>query len=398
MAKKIILVIVIMGLACGSVIYIPKANSAAVVTDPINAGINAVTAGSATSLTVKEYVLDTIARAIARALLSAATSGMIKKIQGGGRDGGPAFVQNWRNYQTDSQYRGENVFRSILAGTRLCNYFSGDVKNLFGANQKVPSAGQNLRVDNFDPFALRANCTLPSNFNMANYQNDFAGNGGWEAWSRLMEPQNNYYGALFGSLDEADKQRGLEESGDLNEALAGSGYTSIRDKNCAGTGAGAKCAFLGKVFTPGDLLGKSAASTIDNDLGWLVSSDEIGEILIDLTTAITSRMINLATSDSSKDYESAPKADSRTNGYLSCINSCPASDNLACQTNCADAWGYRPPQSNYTPPSDSGNGDGNGDGEPSPGGEGPCASQEEIDSFLESNPGDEGRLAEAFPC
>src|SRR3989344_2964867 len=164
MAKKIIIVIVIMGLACGSVIYIPKANSAAVVTDPINAGINAVTAGSATSLTVKEYVLDTIARAIARALLSAATSGMIKKIQGGGRDGGPAFVQNWRNYQTDSQYRGENVFRSILAGTRLCNYFSGDVKNLFGANQKINAPGQNLRVNNFDPFTLRANCTLPSNF------------------------------------------------------------------------------------------------------------------------------------------------------------------------------------------------------------------------------------------
>ncbi len=396
MPRKILIAIVATGLVFSSVFYTPKANAAAVVTDPINAGINAVTAGSATTLTVKEYVLDTIARAIARGLLSAATSGMIRKIQGGGRDGGPAFVQNWRNFQTDSQYRGENVFRSILAGTKLCNYFSQDVKGLFGANQKVPSAGQNLRVNNFDPFTLRANCTLPSGFSMAGYQQDFAGNGGWDAWSRLLEPQNNYYGALFGSLDEADEQRALEESGDLHEALAGSGYTSIRDKNCAGTGAGAKCVFMGKIFTPGDLLGKSAASTIDNELAWLVSSDEIGEILIDITTAITNRLVNLATSNSEKDYRDAPKADAKTDGYLSCINSCPAADNLACQTNCADAWGYSPPQASSEidqflqepPPSEEG----------ASGGSGPCATQEEIDQFLIDNPGDEGRLSSAFPC
>src|SRR3989304_1061377 len=201
MFRKLTIVIIVIGLAWNLFVYAPKTKAAAVVHDPLNAIINGVTAGSSTSLAVKEYVLDTIARAIARSLLNVAVSGIINK------------------FQTDAQYRGENVFRSILASTTLCNYTSVGIKSLFGANQRVSSTGQNLRVNNFDPFSLRAACTMPSNFNLTNYQNDFAGNGGWNAWSRMLEPQNNYYGLLFGSLDEAARQRALEESGDMNEAL-----------------------------------------------------------------------------------------------------------------------------------------------------------------------------------
>lgn len=353
MLRKIIIIVVTIGLAWSPFAYIQKANAfSSDVWGWIVATSTSIQASSGVSLNIKEYVLDTIARAVSRSLLNVAISGIINKIQTGGRDGGPAFVQNWRNFQTDAQYRGENVFRSVLAETNLCDYFGKDIKNLFGANQKVNSLGQNLRVGNFDPFALRANCTLPSNFNMTNYQKDFAGNGGWSAWTRMLEPQNNYYGTLFGSLDEAAKQRTLEQSGDINEALAGSGYTSIRDKNCAGTGAGAKCVFMGKIFTPGDLLGKSAANTIDSDLGWLVSSDELSEVIIAIGSAITNRLINLATSNTDNDYKNAPKVDDKTKGYLACINACPKADDLTCQTNCAKAWGYNVPQASTPPPDD----------------------------------------------
>ena len=117
MFRKLIIVVITLGLVGSLVVYVPKINAYSVVQDfitEINTGITGI---ATTSLTVKEYVLDGIARIIARQLLSVATSGLIKKIQGGGRDGGPAFVQNCRNFQTDAQYRGENVFRSVLAGT-----------------------------------------------------------------------------------------------------------------------------------------------------------------------------------------------------------------------------------------------------------------------------------------
>ncbi len=350
--KKLIVITTIIGFAWGLAVNAPKINAgAAVVNDPINAAFNATTAGSATSLTVKEYVLDAIARTIARSLLNIAVSGIINKIQTGGRDGGPAFVQNWSNFQTNAQYRGENVFRSILASTNLCSYTSGSIKELFAANTVVPSQGQNLRTGNFDSFALRSNCTMPSNFSMTNYQNDFSGNGGWNAWSRMLEPQNNYYGLLFGSLDESARQRSLAQSSDVYEAMAGSGYTSVRN-SCTGKGPNAQCVFMGQIFTPGDLLGKSAASTIDNDLGWLVSSDELSEVIIAIGSAITNRIINLATSNPSNDYATAPKTDtSSSDKYLACVNSCPAADNITCQTNCARAWGYNVPQASSSPPS-----------------------------------------------
>src|SRR3989338_6010330 len=75
----------------------------------------------ATAYMTKDFGFDLAARVIARNLLNTLVSGLVNKIQTGGDNGGPAFVQNWRNFQTDSQYRGENVFRNILASTTLCD-------------------------------------------------------------------------------------------------------------------------------------------------------------------------------------------------------------------------------------------------------------------------------------
>ncbi len=314
----------------------------------------------ATAFITKEFGLDLVARVIARTLLNKMVSGLITKIQTGGEGGKPAFVQNWRNFQTDAQYRGEDVFRSILAGTKLCGYFEKDIKGLFKAGNELKSLGQNLRVDNFDPFKLRTNCTMPSNFNIANYQKDFAGNGGWNAWSRMLEPQNNYYGALFGSLDEAARQRNLEAQAGAQEAQAGSGYTSIRGacKNqLAGTvqegptqPSQARCTFMGKVFTPADLLGKTAASTIDKDLSWLVTSDELSEVVINVITASINRLANLATSKAANDYATAPEVrDPTQDNYKACINSCNAlgadsPDYQACTLQCSRDTGAPIPE------------------------------------------------------
>lgn len=414
----------------------------------------------ATAFITKEFGLDLVARGIARQLLNGLVSGLINKIQTGGSDGGPAFVQNWRNFQTDSQYRGENVFRSILSSATLCGYASGGIKSLFSAtgtsasgtsgtgtsgsgavctvsgdrsscpsgsinsctnpkcegsgvscnsNADCPlnpntrdyaqclgtcsgntnsASGQNTRTGNFDPFALRSNCTMPPNFNPTSYQSDFSGNGGWSAWSRMLEPQNNYYGLLFGSLDEAARQRALEQSGDVNEAVGGSGYTSIRD-TCAGEGANSKCVFMGKVFTPGDLLGKTAASTIDADLGWLVTSDELSEVIINIINASINRLANLAKSKVLDAYNNSPPAeDGKTDTFNQCSKAC--NGNQQCMLSCAQEVSdiVPNPEEPEPPPAE----------ESPPGEDEVCASQEEIDQFLIANPGDEGRLSEAFPC
>ena len=253
---------------------------------------------------VKEFTLDPAARLIARTVFQNLSQSLVSQIQGKGRDGGPAFVTNWRNFETDAQYRGEDIFRVILASSKLCGYIDDEIKNIFGAKTKIPLAGINTRVGSLESFGSRVNCTLPQGFDLAKYQKDFKGNGGWQVFSRLSEPQNNYYGVLLESLNELGKQSALEVSADLNEALANDGFLSARkgragNDSCQGRGANAKCVVLGNVVTPGKLLGETVANTIDQDLNWLVSSDEISEVMIAVVNATISRLANLAESTAS---------------------------------------------------------------------------------------------------
>lgn len=250
--------------------------------------------------TRKESRADIIARCSAREIFNAMSIGIVNNARTAGRNGGPAYVRNWRNFQTDAQYRGEGVFRAMLSNTKLCDYFGNDLKGLFGATQTT-SLPKNTRTGNFDPYALRANCTMPSGFSMTNYQNDFAGNGGWDAWSRMLEPQNNYYGALFGSLDEAAKQRALEESSDLNQVIANKGLTGKSGSNaidsCKTTDANGKCLEYKDINTPGSIISDSVAATFQQELAWITNVDELGEVISAATEVLLKRLFNFSDSN-----------------------------------------------------------------------------------------------------
>src|SRR3989344_7245067 len=121
--------------------------------------------------TTKEGVEDIVARCAAREVLTAMGKNILNVARTGGRDGGPAWVRNWRNFQLDSQYRGEGIFRGMLASTNLCGYFGSDLKNLFQANKQVNLTQIKTR-SGLDSFALQAGCTLPSNFDFDAYKQD----------------------------------------------------------------------------------------------------------------------------------------------------------------------------------------------------------------------------------
>src|SRR3989338_4024969 len=260
--------------------------------------------GATASLVAKETIQDIIARCIGRQALSRMNLGILDIAITSGRDGGTTWIQNWRNLQLDSQYRGEGVFRGMLASTQLCNYFGNDLKQSFGATQKVNLSPIRTRADDFDSFQVRAGCTLPDNFNFNAYKNDFSGNGGWEAWSRLMEPQNNPYGSLFMALDEANKQRAIEESADINQALSNEGFLGISGDNaknsCLIPDAAGKCLAYRNIKTPGVVISNATVdAAIRSELNWLVSVDEINELLVDMFAVVVNRLKNLDTEDAS---------------------------------------------------------------------------------------------------
>lgn len=245
----------------------------------------------------KEGIMDIIARCGAREILTAMNRNITNVARTSGRNGGPAWVRNWRNFQLEGQYRGEGVFRGMLASSKPCDYFGNDLKGLFGAKEKVDLTKIKTRTNSFDSFNSRVGCTMPNNFDVKKYQDDFAGNGGWDAWSRMLEPQNNFYGALFMSLDEVAKQRAIEESADVNEAAA-TGFTSKRGKDakssCSVKSKDGRCLIYKDILTPGGILSGAVMSGIESELQWVASTDELNELIASGINLILNRLTDLS--------------------------------------------------------------------------------------------------------
>lgn len=245
----------------------------------------------------KESRADIIARCAAREIFNAMSIGIVNNARTAGRKGGPAWIRNWQNFLTEAQYRGEGEFRAMLSKTNLCNYFSQDLKKLFLATKPITLI-KNTRTGNLDHYSLRANCTMPSNFSLASYQNDFAGNGGWNAWSRMLEPQNNYYGSLFEALDETSRQRAMEQTVDSSQALANNGFIGKSgngtDDSCETKDANGKCLAYKDIKTPGSIISDSVAATFQQELAWITNVDELSEVISAATEVLLNRLTDFS--------------------------------------------------------------------------------------------------------
>ncbi len=238
----------------------------------------------ADAFTDKTTRTDIIARCIAREIFDNLSGNISTIIQTRGRDGGASFVTDWNNFQNQAQYRGENVFRAMLSTSKLCPYFGDDLKKVFGLspNQKISLGSQKTRTDSLTSFASDIGCTMPAGFDPAKFDQDFAGAGGWDAIARLAQPQNNYYGALLLSYNEATKQRNAAQSADVNQAVAGKGYTGIsgngKADSCQVSFAGS-CIVYKSIKTTGSYIADNAAATINAEFSWLANTQELGTLI-----------------------------------------------------------------------------------------------------------------------
>lgn len=302
--KKIILSFVLLGLILSGFYFtdVPRAK------------------GGDIALAIKEYGLDGIARWIARRMLKDYLNQMVDEINTGGRTRrGPSFATNWRNFLIDAERRGEDIFGVILANTELCPYFGGKLRTMYRAKPGKIEAQD--KVGNLDPYRTRAKCTMPYGWAPQDLDNNFVQGGGWAALMRLAEPQNNAYGSILMSASELAAQRALEATTDYGEITAGRGFTGTRasctggqpggicissscvggpyngkfcfdNKSCAALNNKARCTFMGEILTPSNVLGDSASNYIDQNVSWLISSDEISEVLLNMLGGILSKMRN----------------------------------------------------------------------------------------------------------
>lgn len=275
---------------------------------------------------LKEFVLDLIARLIARGVFSLLNNSIINKVLSLGRLAGtPALVQDWRDFLQDGQYRGEAIFRSMLATTPVCNYIREPINTIFniqpGSAITGVTGGLN-RLYDLQTFGLRNACSgsiisSPAQYNA--FRSDFS-KGGWTAWDQLIKPQNNLYGVFNDAANELSKQREFEEGTDDKEAQSGSGYTSRRKPGSSGacTSQGmqtGQCYILGVLVTPGSLFDKTIAQTLNSQIDWPVSCDELSECLALAAASslafLSERLTNLTTG-SLVGGESAPTGSDKT--------------------------------------------------------------------------------------
>ncbi len=261
----------------------------------------------------KELWGDTIARCGAREILNKISGDIVNTARTSGRDGGTTYIRNWRNFLTRAEYRGEDMFRAMLSNANICDYMAQDAKSAFGVTRKINLPGVNTRSGDLNSYALRANCTMPKNFSMANYQRDFQGNGGWEAFSRLLDGANNPYGMVLMSMDEIAKQRAIETAADSAQTAANAGYTGISGKNandsCMIKGMTGTCLVYKDIKTPGSYIGANLAATVQQELAWVGNVDEVGELIANLTEITLNRLTNLSNPNEGNAYIEEPLPD-----------------------------------------------------------------------------------------
>ncbi len=248
--------------------------------------------------TDKNFSQNVIAKCISHEILNSLISGTEKVVKTQGRDGGTTYVKNWTNFETNAQYRGENVFRAELSTAKLCTYLNDDVKKSYGVDpkKKTPVAGQNTRTNNLLPFSLQTNCTMPQGFTQQKYQEDFAGNGGWDAFARLLEPQNNALGLSILSGGEINRQRDLAVSADNNQVLANSGYLGVSGKNkadsCKVKAPNGDCIVYKDIKTTGSYLSQGLAAGLNTQYAWLTNENAVNNIISNIASALTQSLIN----------------------------------------------------------------------------------------------------------
>ncbi len=203
------------------------------------------------------------------------------------------------------------------------------------------------------------------------------------------------------SLGEVAAQRALDASADRGEIQAGGGFTGTR-ASCRGSGASgfclpqplrpgesgpqakyctniknkvcssnsdcavnnseARCTFLGETLTPGKLLGDSASQYIDKNIGWLVTSDELSEVLLNMLGGIINKMANFRQMNDKGDdvddtSEGRPNSKvaqcqkqcsgKKGNSYKTCIDSCMGLGN---ETNLPAPCDSTDPECSISPP------------------------------------------------
>lgn len=253
------------------------------VTDPIAVALSTAQFAADAGLIAKETLLDSIAYAIAKAMISSLVGSLITWINSG-FEGSPAFVQDLRRTLTEIADRTAGEFIKSLGdvGSFICSPFQLDIQIALSLEY------QTLR-DEDKPYE---GCTLTGIVN--NIEDFYAGSiagSGWEDWIDITSQPELYtpYGAMLTARSALSAKLANEEGQVLTEVNWGGGFLS--GKICEaieGPGGTKESCVISK---PGKTIADSLNKALGAGQDQLVAADEINELIGALIGALANQAL-----------------------------------------------------------------------------------------------------------
>ncbi len=156
---------------------------------------------------------EAFVQGLKKALLNYLVDRVIAYIKGA-KDGG--FVGDWQSYLSGALATGLQQFALNFTNIDICAPFSAQLKLAFA----IPEVGQ---------FSQKYTCDFDSiGENIEDFYADFR-KGGWIAYSKSWEPQNNMYGIFLSASVEQAAEASAAQDAARAEASAGAGFLGKKE-------------------------------------------------------------------------------------------------------------------------------------------------------------------------
>ncbi|HEY0964409.1 MAG TPA: hypothetical protein VGE31_01295 [Candidatus Paceibacterota bacterium] len=253
-----------------------------IVLDPVNLVQNTISAVRTLALHLKEFVLDGIAWAIAKAIVSSMLSSLINWINSGFQ-GRPAFLTDLGDFLLEAADRGIGEYINSLGGigSMICSPFQLDIQIALSLQYATAREGRPT-----------GECTLSGIVN--NIEDFYAGTfteTSWDDWFTITSRPEKYteLGQLFEA--EAGLQRRIisDQYKAETEVKLGSGFLS--GKICraieGSSGPTEKCT----ITKPGKYVQEALSFQTDSGRQSLIQADEFNELIAALLGQLANRAL-----------------------------------------------------------------------------------------------------------
>lgn len=246
---------------------------------------NAITSGATNSMWIKENVLDGIAWALAKQIISQMTSSIVNWINSGFK-GSPAFVQDLEGFLLNVGDKVIGQYLEELGGpfSFICSPFQLDVR--------VALAASYARTRDNQPES--PSCTLTGALaNLEGFMDGslgFAEGGGWETWFAVTSnPTLTPYGSFLEVKSQASAKLINAKGQEIKLLDFGGGFLS--SKVCeavSGAGTTKENCFIS---TPGKVVQEALTFQLSTGPRSLIEADEFNEIVSALFGQIAKQAI-----------------------------------------------------------------------------------------------------------